>query len=407
MTALTCLDNGVSILSRQMAGRRSAALGLWIARGSRDDAPDRAGCAHLLEHLIFRGAGRHDGVIGRAGGAVNAATSRELMVFHAKTTGGQLPGLASMLSGLLLRPTIDAPALRSERDAVLHEIAGDTDGFEALRDELLARVWPGHALARPVAGDPASVRGLTPASLRASADALLRGPNITVVATGAVRHDRLVAACRGLEGLPAAASPRMRVAPSFQAIERHRPAATGRSLLIWALPVAPFGAGDGMTALAERIVAGANGGGRLPRLLRDRLGLVYGVGSRLELYSDSGLWWLHLECDPRQAGVCREAVEAVFHELIVTGPDSDETARAQAGLQASRTVEDDEPESLMERIARERILLGRVRSIGEHGAGLAGADAEAVRALIHAAWKRRALFTIGPHVGASARMLCA
>jgi predicted Zn-dependent peptidase len=407
MIALTRFDNGVSILSRQLPGRRSAALGIWIARGSRDDARGHAGCAHLLEHLIFRGIERHSGLAERIGGTANAATSRELILFHGTTPGERLDALASMLSELLADPALDAAGLRCERDAVLHEIAETAGSFEALRDELLARVWPEHPLARPPAGDPAVVRAIPLQALRASAGALLHGPGITVVAAGAVRHDALVAACRVLEGLPGLAAPRSRVAPSFQSVERHRHAACGRSLLIWAMPVAPFGAGDEMLELAERIVAGDAGCGRVPRLLRDRLGLVYGVGSRLELYSDCGLWWLHLECDPWQAGACREAVEAVFHELFVTGIGPDEIRRSQAGLQARWVVEDDDPEAVIERIAREAIALGRVRSLDERRAALTGADPESLRVLIHAAWKRRALFTIGPHAGAAARTLCA
>ncbi len=390
-----------------MPGRRSASLGIWIARGSRDDAPDEAGYVHLLEHLICRGIDRHDGLIERVDIDVNACTSRELMVFHGMTPGDRLNTLASVLSNCLLRPVLDGQDqigdLSSEQCAVLHEIAGKQGSLQGLQDGILARVWPGHPITRPVAGDPAMIRHATAQSLRACHDRILCGPNICVVASGAVHHDALVEACRALAVLPPAKSPvapaLVRTAPAFTPVEEHRQIAAERSTLIWVMPVAPYGIADAQITLAERIMAGDSGAGRLPYQLRETLGLVYGIDSRLERYSDCGLWWLHLECEPGQAGACRRAVEAVFRDLINDGPAPGEIERAQAGLHARWIIEDDDPEAVMERLARDFIGLGHIRSLDERHAALAKADPEAVRAVIAAAWKRRALFGAGPGAG--------
>jgi predicted Zn-dependent peptidase len=35
---------------------RSAAIGLWIGTGSRDEDDTRAGVTHFLEHLLYMGS---------------------------------------------------------------------------------------------------------------------------------------------------------------------------------------------------------------------------------------------------------------------------------------------------------------------------------------------------------------
>ena len=50
----TVLPSGLRIISEQQAGVRSAAIGVWVGVGSRDESPTLHGCSHFLEHLLFR-----------------------------------------------------------------------------------------------------------------------------------------------------------------------------------------------------------------------------------------------------------------------------------------------------------------------------------------------------------------
>ena len=57
----TTLDNGVTVISERLPGRRSVALSLTVGNGSRDQSPDENGFAHLLEHMLFKGSTARDG----------------------------------------------------------------------------------------------------------------------------------------------------------------------------------------------------------------------------------------------------------------------------------------------------------------------------------------------------------
>jgi predicted Zn-dependent peptidase len=56
---ITTLPGGERIATEPLRGVRSAALGLWIATGSRDEPRSRAGVSHFIEHLLFKGSSRY------------------------------------------------------------------------------------------------------------------------------------------------------------------------------------------------------------------------------------------------------------------------------------------------------------------------------------------------------------
>ena len=55
---ITTLPGGERVATEPLRGVRSVALGVWIATGSRDEPPSRAGVSHFIEHLLFKGSSR-------------------------------------------------------------------------------------------------------------------------------------------------------------------------------------------------------------------------------------------------------------------------------------------------------------------------------------------------------------
>ena len=50
----TVLENGITILTDYMPHAYSAAVGVWVPRGSRHEASDEFGLSHFYEHLVFK-----------------------------------------------------------------------------------------------------------------------------------------------------------------------------------------------------------------------------------------------------------------------------------------------------------------------------------------------------------------
>ena len=86
---ISILSNGLTIVSDPMPGLESAALGVWVNTGARNETKAQMGVSHMLEHMAFKGTARRSAraiseEIEAVGGSLNAYTSREQTAFHAR-----------------------------------------------------------------------------------------------------------------------------------------------------------------------------------------------------------------------------------------------------------------------------------------------------------------------------------
>ena len=83
----TVLPGGLRVITEQMAGVRSASVGVWVGVGSRDETRALHGCSHFLEHLLFKGTRERSALdisvaLDAVGGEFNAFTAKEYTCFH-------------------------------------------------------------------------------------------------------------------------------------------------------------------------------------------------------------------------------------------------------------------------------------------------------------------------------------
>ena len=56
---MTTLPNGLRLVAVPMPALHSVELAIYLKVGGRHDPVDKAGLSHFLEHMLFRGTGRH------------------------------------------------------------------------------------------------------------------------------------------------------------------------------------------------------------------------------------------------------------------------------------------------------------------------------------------------------------
>ncbi len=150
----TTLPNGLTVLSEFMPGVRSVAFGAWVRAASVHEARDRMGVSHLLEHMVFKGAGNRSAreiafALEVLGGSLDAWTSREHTSFQARVLDEDLAEAAGVIGDLVFRPTLRDEDLQLERRVVLEEISMVEDTPDDLVFELHnALVWGTHVRAR-------------------------------------------------------------------------------------------------------------------------------------------------------------------------------------------------------------------------------------------------------------------
>src|SRR5688572_6365729 len=82
------LDNGLTLHIAPGHPAPVVAVQAWVGVGSADEAPDEAGLAHAVEHMLFKGSSSYGlGELARTieagGGEINAFTAFDHTVYHA------------------------------------------------------------------------------------------------------------------------------------------------------------------------------------------------------------------------------------------------------------------------------------------------------------------------------------
>ena len=90
MASVHRLTNGVRVVCDPIPGLETAALCVVAGRGARYEDAARSGWSHLLEHMVFKGAGDRSAMeiveaIEAQGGQINAATGYERTSFQVRS----------------------------------------------------------------------------------------------------------------------------------------------------------------------------------------------------------------------------------------------------------------------------------------------------------------------------------
>ncbi|NCG25053.1 MAG: hypothetical protein GWP47_13095 [Actinobacteria bacterium] len=108
------LEGGLRVVTETDPQSRSAAVGVWVGVGNRDEPPELAGASHFLEHLLFKGSSTRSARdiaegIDAVGGDLNAFTSKEYTAFHARVPGWDLDLVSTPCSMSSLTPASVTP----------------------------------------------------------------------------------------------------------------------------------------------------------------------------------------------------------------------------------------------------------------------------------------------------------
>ena len=179
-----------------MPSVRSAALGFFVATGSRGESVGEAGLSHFLEHLLFRGTERYasaeiDQLFDGMGAELNAGTDKESTAVYARMLDQHLPAAFDVMADMVWRPAFRD--VDPEREVVLEEIAMyEDDPQDTVFDVLGEAVFGTHPLGRPIIGRAPVIRD-TPMDVIAAFHARRYIPgSVVIAAAGSVDHDAIV-----------------------------------------------------------------------------------------------------------------------------------------------------------------------------------------------------------------------
>lgn len=378
------LSNGLTVVSDPVSQLESAALGVWVNTGSRNERPDQMGISHLLEHMAFKGTATRSArdiaeEIEAVGGTLNAYTSREQTAFHARILKQDVPLALDMIADILTSPAFEPAEIERERHVVLQELgqARDTPD-DIVFDHLQAAIFKDQPLGWSILGEETTVTSFDHAMLTDYMASQYRLEGMTLVASGAVEHAEIMKLaeekCGGLNKGQVA-----RPAPAHYAGGDFRQ--TGdleQAHIAYAFPGLSNADPDYFVAQVYTTALGGGTSSRLFQEAREKRGLCYSIYAFSNGFQDSGFLGIYAGTGEKEAADI-SAVIAGEMEAMTADLSEAEVARARAQLKVSLLMGMERPSTRSEQIAGQLFALGRVQSSAEIVAQLDAIDAAAVK----------------------------
>jgi len=369
-----------------MPGLQTVALSVVAGRGARAEDVARSGWSHLLEHMVFKGAGGRSArqiveVIEAEGGNINAATGYERTSFQVRALAGGLDLGSAVIADLVQRPTMDLGDLAREKQVVGQEIAEAADAPDDLVFELAQQAaFAGQPLGRPILGTVASIATAAPDTLSAWRASLYGPDSLVVSAAGAVDEAELIAlAERDFGAAPAAPAPDHAPA-GFEGGQQLQAKPLEQANLVLLLPAV---SATDPAYFALRLLAEILGGGMASRLFqeaREKRGLAYAIDAYSETYADVGVLGVFAGCAAKDAAELAKVTAGEIAAMAAPVPEA-ELARAKAQLKGAMFMGREGALSRAEQAAGQVLLFGRTLDPAEIAAEVDAVSAADIAAL--------------------------
>ena len=182
------LSNGLTVLLYPRLSGLTAQLSVAIRYGSNDDADEKSGNAHFLEHMLVGGSREiiklhHE--IEKLGGCSHFETSDEFTFSSMDVLSGKIVEASKILSGLLFDATFEKDKLDLERKVILNEIAeAHHDPQDLIRETLTKCLFKYHPLRNPILGLKKTINQFTIASIEKTHQNYYVPQNMVIILTG-------------------------------------------------------------------------------------------------------------------------------------------------------------------------------------------------------------------------------
>jgi predicted Zn-dependent peptidase len=368
--ALHLLSNGLTVAADPLAGAESIALGLYAKVGSRSEPEPLAGLAHLVEHMVFKGAGGRDTralaeAIEDVGGSLNAWTARDQTVFHGRALGRDLPLVAELIAALVRAPHFEPEHLAREKQVVLSELGECVDSPDDLvHDHLFEAAFEDQPIGRSVLGSAATVSNVARKDCVDWIEQQFVPSRLILAASGKIDPDELLALAERLFGdVDARPEPAITPARFSGGVHNDR---RDFEQAHWCLGFEGLAAAD-ECAPALGLFVQALGGGTSSRLfqeLREDRGLAYSIYAWNQAFEDT--WLVGIGCAAERERAA-DSVELARQVLIDTAETltQEELNRARAQVEAGLLMSLETPHGRADHLARSIEVFGRILDLDE------------------------------------------
>lgn len=359
------LDNGLQVVVLPNHRAPVVTQMIWYRVGSADEPQGKAGIAHFLEHLMFKGTPRHPAgefshLVRVNGGEENAFTTQDYTAYFQRIAKDRLAMVMELesdrMQNLVLNDETVLPELQVVKEERRQRI--ENDPASQLSEQMNIALYTAHPYRKPVIGWMEDVARLTRQDALDFYRAHYEPANATLIVAGDVEADevrRLAETYYGPLKNTVTAAPAMRTPEPPPLAERrvtirddHTSSAVWRRSYLAPAEVTAAG----REALALQVLADALGGGTQSRLYQKLV-----VEQKLAAYAgawysgdarDYGDFTVYAAPNPGvDAGRLESAIDAVIDEMAAHGVTAGELERTRNHVIAESVYLLDSQEALV------------------------------------------------------------
>lgn len=341
------LPNGVTVISAEVPGSGVVALNTWVKAGYFHEPDEKAGMAHLFEHMLFKSSKNFPRVeqvseeIAAVGGNLNAGTIYDTTNYYFTVPKEGFARAAELQMDAMAYPLFDAAELKKEAEVVIEESNRKRDNPPAMTTELMfATAFTQHRIKRWRIGSNDVLRNVKREDLQAFFSTLYEPQNMIVVVAGDVTHDeaeRVIAQTFGKMTKGALDKKRGPVEPmqtEFRYGQASADLRQGYTSFGWHTPGVGHKDGPALDALAVIL-----GGGRSSRFFRNVVGpdAAATVSANNIVFEDVGIFEVQASFDEKNRAEVDRRVLREIARISEQGPTAFELQLAK-NLIESQTI---------------------------------------------------------------------
>lgn len=364
-------EGGIPVIVETLPSSSSVALATYVLAGSRCEPGEKAGMAHLLEHMVFRGTERFTSrriseKIEEAGGELNGFTAKEYTCYYSSILKETFDIAGEILTEIVMRPILGHESFPLEKQIVSQEVSMLLNEPDSYIHSLFARaLWEGHPMSIPEAGDFSTIESISLDDLKDFYSSNYSPGNLIVVASGGVEADRVLEWASGFDTLHPTPPRENPIPPSPRAHFKMFPREGDQVYVGLGFP--------GLSArdpkrLAQRMLGSVLGAGLSSRLfqkVREEEGLVYSIYSVSRHYSDCGIMGVFFSCSRENLSRVLSSISSEFSLLKGEGLEPGELDRSKRMIKGALVRRLELTENRMFRIGDAFAMTGEVKTVEE------------------------------------------
>ena len=204
MTERFTLDNGMTVLIKEMHHAPVASFWVWYRVGSGDELPGTTGISHWVEHMLFKGTpqfpkGEIDRQIARCGGALNGMTWLDFTTYLETLPSHEIDLGFRIEADRMVNSLFDPQEVEAERTVIISERQGaENDPRFLLDEEVKAAAFRVHPYHHDTIGDLCDLQSMTRDDLWRHYKTYYVPNNAVAVLVGDVETEQALARLREL-----------------------------------------------------------------------------------------------------------------------------------------------------------------------------------------------------------------